>query len=196
MDTHDPLHMLHGHGADWSTVDATDDDLNERSDLSPDDLAELGLRLPRSPCPTAWWQTTDDQAEHLGQPSFTSSFNKVRWFALRGLEDQASLTNGPAELDRIKSERNYWLGRTEADDLFERFRLASVGKICRSGSDHKLPFRNPNGFPDCRHSRLLVFYAHLRMQRNGVNEPTTRPDIGGAAAYLNAYLRCASLQGG
>jgi hypothetical protein len=118
-----------------TTVDASDHDLNDRSDLSPADLAELGLRLPRNPCPAGWWQTTVDQAEHLDQPSFTSSFNKVRWFALRSLEDQGSLTNDSVELDRIESEREYWLGRTEADHLFEIFRLAAdqaanVANIC------------------------------------------------------------------
>jgi hypothetical protein len=124
MDTHHPRHMLAGTGCDWTTVDATDDDLDDRSDLSADDLAELGLRLPRSPYPAAWWQTTEEQAEHLDQPYFGSSFAKVRWFALRGLEDQASLTNDPLELSRIEHERDYWIGRTEADHLFETFRLA------------------------------------------------------------------------
>ncbi len=124
MDTHYPLHMLHGHGADWSTVDADEYDLTDLSDLSPDDLAELGVKLRRSPFPAAWWQTTDKQAEHLDQPCFTSMFTKVRWFALRGLEDEASLTNDRAELARIEGERDYWLGRTEADHVTETFRLA------------------------------------------------------------------------
>ncbi|QJR03466.1 hypothetical protein HH800_15550 [Sphingobium yanoikuyae] len=124
MDAHDPLHMLAGTGCDWSTVDGSDQDLNDRSNLSRDDLAELGLRLPRTPYSTAWWQTTDGQAEHLDQPTFTSSFNKVLWFALRGLEDQASLTNDRAELARIEGERDYWLGRTETDHITETFRLA------------------------------------------------------------------------
>ncbi|MDH2134941.1 hypothetical protein N5J77_27800 [Sphingobium yanoikuyae] len=113
-------------GCEATTVDATDDDLDDRRDLSRDDLAGLGLRLPLTPCPAAWWQTTDGQAEHLDQPSFTSSFNKVRWFALRGLEDQASPTNDRAELARIESERDYWLGRTEADhrlDIMNEFNL-------------------------------------------------------------------------
>ncbi|WP_069335772.1 hypothetical protein [Sphingobium yanoikuyae] len=126
MDTRDLPDLLAGTGCDWTTVDTTDHALNDRSDLSPDDLAELGLRLPRNPCPAEWWQTTDEQAEHLGQPNFTSSFNKVRWFALRGLEDQASLANDAAELDRIESERGYWLGRTEADhrlDIMNEFNL-------------------------------------------------------------------------
>ncbi|MBR2269162.1 hypothetical protein [Sphingobium sp.] len=116
-------------GCEATAVDATDDNLDDHSDLSRDDLAEVGVKLPRSPFPTAWWQTTDEQAKHLGQPSFTSSFNKVRWFALRGLEDQASLTNDSVELDRIESERNYWLGRTEADHHFERLRFGSVNKF-------------------------------------------------------------------
>lgn len=124
MNTHDPLHMLAGTGCDWSTVDASDHDLNDRSDLSPADLAELGLTLPRSPIATTWWQTTDEQAEHLDQPYFTSSFKKARWFALRGIEDQASLTNDRAELARIEGERDYWLGRTEADHVTETFRVA------------------------------------------------------------------------
>ncbi|MGA1851614.1 hypothetical protein [Sphingobium yanoikuyae] len=120
MDTHDSLHILHGHGADWSTVDLSDYDLD---DLTEDDLAELGLMPPRPryvPRRAPSWQTTDAEAEHLDQPYFTSSFNKVRWFALRGLEDQASLTNDRAELDRIGIEREYWRSATEADYFIER----------------------------------------------------------------------------
>ncbi len=111
-------------GCEATTVDATDDNLDDRRDLSPDDLTELGLRLPRNPYPAAWWQTTDDQAEHLGQPCFTSTFAKVRWFALRGLEDQTSLTDDLAELACIEKEREYWLGRSEADEVLRRLKNA------------------------------------------------------------------------
>jgi hypothetical protein len=128
MDTHDLSHILADQGAHWTTVDLTDDELADLIDsLSPAEREEFGFdRPPQNPFPDAWWQTTEAEEDFLDQPAFTSSFSKVRWFALRGLADQASLTNDPAELENIRKERDHWLASTEEDQLFDTFRLTAL----------------------------------------------------------------------
>ena len=111
--------MLHGHGADWSTVDLSDFDL---TDLSPDELAELGLMPARPryvPRRAPAWQTTDAESEHLDQPHFATAFGRARWFAVQSLQRAIMLEDDPVEASRLTMEAAALEMMDEADLLID-----------------------------------------------------------------------------
>lgn len=122
MDTLPLPDMLAGTGCDWSTVDLSDFDL---TDLSPDELAELGLTPPRPryvPRRAPSWQTTDAESEHLDQPHFASAFGRARWFALQSLHRAIQLETDPVEASRLTMEAAAMEMMDEADLLIADIR--------------------------------------------------------------------------
>lgn len=124
METTDLPNMLHGHGADWTTIDLTDDEIADLiTGLSDVDRASMKLSpaLPRyvHRQPPSW-QTTDDQHDHLEQPYFADGFAKARWFdrqATMRLAQLADLIGDPVEASRLRMEAAAQEMMTEADLL-------------------------------------------------------------------------------
>jgi hypothetical protein len=126
METTDLPNMLHGHGAEWTTIDLTDDEIADLiSGLSDADRASMKLSpaLPRYvPQRSPDWQTTDDQHHHLDQPFFADGFAKARWFdrqATMRLAQLADLTGDRIEASRLRMEAAAQEMMTEADLLVE-----------------------------------------------------------------------------
>ncbi|SEJ87697.1 hypothetical protein SAMN05518849_11694 [Sphingobium sp. AP50] len=92
MDTHDLPHMLAGDGADWSTVDMTDEEQADFiASLADQERAEFGLPPRGRPA----YQPQARDLYHPGRRDHLSDFHRVRWFASRGYRQAAQF----AELD-------------------------------------------------------------------------------------------------
>jgi hypothetical protein len=125
MDTLPLPHMLHGDGADWSTVDADDFDPTDLDNLTDEEKRELGLMPARPryvPRKAPSWQTTDAEAEHLDQPHFASQFARVRWFAIQSLQRAIMLETDPVEASRLTMEAAAMEMMDEADLLIADIR--------------------------------------------------------------------------